>query len=227
MKKRSDNTPPREVTSNQNGIHPNLVTTVNKHLSHAFQKPYAQHNIEAFKDCSQWLAQRPNPLILDSFCGTGESTRQLARLFPESLVIGVDKSAVRLERHQQEQDEPIENYRLVRADVDDFWRLAVDANWQLKHHFLLYPNPWPKSAQLQYRVHGSAVFPALLQLGGEVTLRSNWKLYVDEFAAALSIAGKGAATRPYFPETTITAFERKYHHAGQSLWECRSQLTEK
>ncbi len=224
MKKRSDNTPPRPVTSNQTGIHPNLVTTVTKHLRHRFQKPYADHNIDAFKKACTWIAERPNPIILDSFCGTGESSRQLARQFPNAVVIGVDKSAARLQRHQVAHDEIIDNYLLVRADVDDFWRLAAEASWQLQQHYLLYPNPWPKSAQLQYRVHGSAVFPALLQLGGTVTLRSNWKLYVDEFTAALNLAGHSAHTAAYLPTITITAFERKYHLAEQALWECRCSI---
>lgn len=225
MKKRSDNSPPREVTSNQLGLHPNLTTTVNKHLRHRFQKPYANHNIDAFNKANNWLIERPSPIILDSFCGTGESSRQLARQFPNAVVIGVDKSAARLQRHQVPRDGAVDNYLLIRADVDDFWRLAAEANWQLQQHYLLYPNPWPKSAQLQYRVHGSAVFPALLQLGGMVTLRSNWKLYVDEFAAALNLAGHKAHVSPYLPANTITAFERKYHLAEQALWECRCAIS--
>ncbi|CAA0082781.1 tRNA (guanine-N(7)-)-methyltransferase [Zhongshania aliphaticivorans] len=224
MKKRSDNSPPREVSSNQQGLHPNLNKIVVKHLHHPFLKPYAQHNIDAFNIAEKWIANRPQALILDSFCGTGESTRQLARLFPQSLVIGVDKSAARLNRHQLDNEKTINNYLLVRADIDDFWRLAVERRWILQHHFLLYPNPWPKSAQLQYRVHGSAVFPALLTLGGEVTLRSNWKLYVDEFAKALTLSGNTAETTLFHPVSAITPFERKYHLAGQPLWECNCKL---
>ena len=36
------------------------------------------------------------PVILDSGCGTGASTRKLANMHPQHLVIGVDRSAVRL-----------------------------------------------------------------------------------------------------------------------------------
>ena len=61
------------------------------------------------------------PLIIDSCCGTGDSTRNLAGRFPEALVVGVDKSAHRLARHQPGDRQ---NYALVRADVNDFWRLA-------------------------------------------------------------------------------------------------------
>lgn len=225
MKKRSDNTPPREVTSNQSDIHPNLVSMVTKHLRHEFKKPYAQHNVDAFNKTTAWVANRKQPLILDSFCGTGESSRHIAKQFPDALVIGVDKSAARLQRHQSDENKGLNNYFLVRADVDDFWRLAVDTNWQLQHHFLLYPNPWPKSAQLHYRVHGSAVFPALIKLGGNITLRSNWKLYVDEFATALAITGNAPEAVTYHPATTVSAFERKYHLAGQTLWECNCAIT--
>jgi hypothetical protein len=58
-----------------------------------------------------------------------------------------------------------------------------------------------------------------------VTLRSNWKLYVEEFATALTLAGYKALARPYLPEKTITAFERKYHLAEQALWECRCAIS--
>ena len=77
---------------------------------------------------------------------------------------------------------------LLRADCEDIWQqLALDGV-QLARHYLLYPNPWPKAKHLQRRVHGQAVLPALLQLGGVITLRSNWQLYVEEFGLALHLA---------------------------------------
>lgn len=226
MKKSANQAFSRSVVSNQPGIHDKLEERVRRHLAAPFRKPYADHNCRAFDHAQQWLQQahlQGRPLVLDSFCGVGESTWRLAGLFADCAVIGVDKSAARLEKHPALAEQARDNYLLIRADVDDFWRLAVDAGWQLQGHFLLYPNPWPKSSQLQYRVHGSPLFPSLLALGGDVELRSNWPIYVEEFAQALRLAGFDARTELYHGET-LTPFERKYRLAQQAIWRCRSTL---
>lgn len=218
---------PRSVTSNQQGCHEQLESVVRKHLQTPFRKPYAPHNEQAFAEAQRWLeTQQGKPLILDSFCGTGESTAHLARQFPGHAVIGVDKSAHRLGKHESlEGAGRADNYLLLRADTDDFWRLALDAGWQPEFHFILYPNPWPKAAQLMRRCHGSPLFPALLALGGTLELRSNWKTYVDEFVLALEQAGHSSTTEPYTAEPAVTAFERKYQQAGQDLWRCICALS--
>ncbi len=220
MKKTSDNSVSRHVISNQLDVHPKLEKLVRKHLAHPFRKPFAAHNIQAFKAAEIWLQQQGRPLILDSFCGVGESTLHLARQYPDCAVIGIDKSAARLDKHHAYMSTLPENYLLVQADVDDFWRLARNAAWRPSRHFLLYPNPWPKSDQIKLRVHGSPVFTDLLALGGELELRSNWSLYVEEFARAVVIAGGKSLLETFHSESTITPFERKYQRAGQTLWRC-------
>ena len=114
--------------------------------------------------------------------------------------------------------------QLAQAECGDFWRLAVDAGWQLARHYLLYPNPWPKPGQVKRRVHGSADFPALLALGGDVELRSNWPVYVEEFAEALRIAGHTPQIEQFPATEPLTLFERKYAESGHKLWRCRCRL---
>ncbi|USA42485.1 SAM-dependent methyltransferase [Spongiibacter taiwanensis] len=229
MKKTNNALSPRIITSSQVRPHDKLAATVARHLAHPFRKPFASHNVDAFHQTEHWLARQPatQSIIFDSFCGVGESTYTLAERYPDSLVIGIDKSAHRLGKHLQNHaiaGEHRDNYLLVRADVDDFWRLAAQAGWQLAKHYLLYPNPWPKPGQLKYRVQGSAVFPALLQLGGEIELRSNWPVYVEEFALALNLAGQPGEVSQFQPDPPITPFERKYSVAGQTLWRCRCSV---
>lgn len=78
------------------------------------------------------------------------------------------------------------NLLLLRADLVDLWILASrDSAWQVREHSILYPNPYPKRSQLRSRWHGHSVFPVLLGLGGRITLRSNWKSYLDEFCLAV------------------------------------------
>ena len=215
----------RTIVSNQPGLHDKLEAVVRRHLATRFRRPIADYSQRVFEPINQRISSHGGPLILDSFCGVGESTVQLARQFPDALVIGIDKSAHRLDKHSENYRlQGVDNYLLARADVDDFWRLAAEAQWQLSRHYLLYPNPWPKSSQLKRRVQGSPLFPTLLQLGGCIELRSNWPVYVQEFAAALALAGYPTKAEPFKPLTLVTPFERKYHNSGQELWRCICDL---
>ncbi|MHB9118068.1 MAG: tRNA (guanine(46)-N(7))-methyltransferase TrmB [Burkholderiales bacterium] len=217
--------PSRLVLSAQGGIHPKLAECVARHLAHPYLKPYAAHTLRAFAEISPLVGQSDRPLVFDSCCGVGESTAWLAKAHPEALVIGIDKSIHRLDKHERGyRPGNADNYRLVRADLEDFWRLAVAAGWTLSHHYLLYPNPWPKPGHLQRRWHASPVFPAVLRLGGRLEVRSNWRLYVEEFAAALGVAGIPSAVEPWTAETPVSPFERKYRDSGQALWRCVADL---
>ena len=202
----------RVIVSNQQGLNEQLDEVVLKHLKHTFRKPYQQHTLDAFKSCEKWVEQQGKPIIFDSCCGVGESTYHIAKKHPEAIILGLDKSADRLAKHQEL---ITDNYRLLQVNLNDFWRLAVDAGWHLSHHYLLYPNPWPKAKHLQRRWHGSAVFPSILQLGGELELRSNWFTYIEEFARALELAGHSCQLEEYQRESAITPFERKYWASGQ------------
>jgi len=214
----------RVIISNQSGLHEHLEKTVLKHLQHPFKKPYQKHTLDAFLEIEKWVEQQGKPIIFDSCCGVGESSYHIAKIHPEAIVLGMDKSADRLGRHAfSEEAKTIDNYRLLQVNLNDFWRLAVDANWELSHHYLLYPNPWPKSKHLQRRWHGSAVFPSILQLGGQLELRSNWFTYIEEFAVALKLAGQESKLQEYSKEDAITPFERKYWARGQKCMQliCR------
>ena len=180
----------RSIVSNQPGLHEKLDEIVLKHLSAEFKKPIAEHTQAAFDQVNEKVQAFAGPIILDSCCGVGESTANLAKRHPDALVIGIDKSSHRLDKHDIEYKQTdAGQYILVQADLNDFWRLAVAANWQPSHHYLLYPNPWPKAKHLQRRWHGAAIFPFIVKLGGRLELRSNWDIYVKEFARSLELAG--------------------------------------
>jgi tRNA G46 methylase TrmB len=216
----------RFVTSNQLGVHDKLDEVVKKHLASEFKKPFAQHSVDAFAVANDMVLQTTKPLILDSCCGVGESTANLAALYPDHLVVGVDKSDHRVAKHDLAYRNQQDNYLLVRADLNDFWRLALQHDWQqrIAKHFILYPNPWPKSAHLKRRWHGTAVFPTILQLGGELLVRSNWRIYIEEFQRALELAGQDSHLELYHSEQPITPFERKYWASGQQSWQVTAQL---
>ena len=216
------------IVTNQTGIHDKLELIVEKHFSHPFQKPYQSHTKQAFDDVNKlvqtFLVNNPDgEIILDSCCGVGQSTRLLAKRYPKALIIGVDKSLSRIERNVEGFDDtndyPVENFHLVRADLNDFYRLVKTANWPIKKHYILYPNPWPKSKHLQRRWHGSAVFPTLISIGDQIILRSNWLLYLEEFKLAADIAGLLGNIIKVSDDEPLTPFEAKYQASGQQCWQ--------
>ncbi len=207
----------RIIQSNQQSIHPDLLVILNKHINNDYQKPITAFNQEVFDKAQHYYQQNQENFILDSGCGIGESTYHIARKYPQSFVIGIDQSAHRL--HCNNNWELPKNAFLIRADLIDFWRLAAQSGWQLKKHFLLYPNPWPKKKHLKRRWHGHPVFPILIKLGGILELRSNWKIYAEEFSQAIThLSGKRNELQLYNPQKTITPFERKYQASAQDLY---------
>ncbi|RFF31268.1 tRNA (guanine(46)-N(7))-methyltransferase TrmB [Wenzhouxiangella sediminis] len=206
--------------TSQPGPHRRLEETVLRHLRHDWQSPIHDHSRLAFAELADSI-DAGTPLVLDSGCGTGASTAGLARLHRDSLVVGIDKSEDRLRRAAALPD----NARLVRAELADFWRLAVEAGWRPAHHYLLYPNPWPKPGHLKRRWHAHPVFPALLALGGRLELRSNFELYIDEFARALALAGVlDVKVVSFRADEPISPFERKYANSGHRLFQLTATL---
>ena len=56
-------------------------------------------------------------------------------------------------------------------------------------------------------------------------MRSNWAIYLEEFAAALALAGKASTLTPLAKSIApITPFERKYQATEQVLWQLQSNL---
>ena len=245
----------KEVQSNQEGTFKDLEKLVRKYACTPYLRPIADHTRLAFADAEQFIADfytkhqptpsesmpiAPLPVILDSGCGTGESTFHLAQQFPDYPVIGIDKSIVRLEKATQFTDNGLHelprNAFYVRAELIDFWRLALEkattGQWTIPYHALYYPNPWPKQSEAGRRFHLHPIFPTLAQLSQTTELRTNWKIYAQEFAQAVRILQKTPVSdcfpssrvamtincEAFEPEQPITAFERKYKNARQQLW---------
>lgn len=220
----------RTVESSQVGIHPRLVPELQRHGAAPPRGPIADYNRQAFDQFlagwRQWHGAAP--LILDTGCGVGMSTVNLARQFPEHFVVGVDKSLDRLTRGKPWAGAALpENCLLLRADLVDIWRLWSEAQLPLARHYLLYPNPWPKVGHLSRRWHGHAIFPTLVSLGGLIECRSNWRLYVEEFAFAVHhLSGRRAVCESWQPTVPFTPFEKKYQESGHALWRCVVDLAD-
>lgn len=213
------------VSSRQVTSHGRLDDIVRRHLQMGWKAPLHAPTARALEPLLHELTGNLRPLLLDSGCGDGRSTLRLAYRYPDHIVVGLDKSAARLQRLAPGGLLRRGHLWLIRAEVADAWRLLVDAGAQVSQHFLLYPNPWPKPTHVQRRWHAHPVFPWLLALGGRLELRSNWSVYVREFDRALYLAGRHAAIDLVEgDEPLLTPFERKYHESGHTLWRLRCNL---
>lgn len=212
------------IISSQTSPHKNLAKLVLKYQNSEFQDSIPKHAVNAFQIANEFAAS--NQVILDSGCGTGESSHRLAQDFSEYNVIGIDKSIDRLQRGHAFGDLPA-NLLFVQCDCVHLWRLMSDANWNVARHYLFYPNPWPKPGHVQRRWHGHPIFPMMIALGGELTMRTNWKVYAQEFAHALEISGAGKVEVKQLELevcTAFTSFEGKYIQSEHQLYEVVTTL---
>ena len=105
--------------------------------------------------------------------------------------------------------------------------MALEAELNVFFHALYYPNPWPKESQAGRRFHGHPIFPTLLQLCPNMELRTNWKIYAEEFLEASRIGFQYLQMKwtplleEWVPSVPETAFERKYFENGQTLFRVR------
>ncbi len=212
------------IVSSQTGPHKNLAKLVLKYQNSEFQDSIPKHATNAFHIANEFVSS--NKAILDSGCGTGESSYRLAEKFPEYKVIAVDKSIERLQRSHAYGEQPA-NLLFVQCDCVHLWQLIKQAEWSVERHYLFYPNPWPKPGHLQRRWHGHPIFPTMIALGGVMTMRTNWKVYAEEFAQALLLSGLGNVEMEKLKldvDTAFTPFERKYIKSEHQLYEVVSNL---
>lgn len=212
----------RFIQSAQHGPHADLDKLLRRHLAQPFRKPILDYNRLAFDQAMAiWRTEHAaRPLILDAGCGVGWSTLHLAEAFPDHFVLGVDQSLDRLARGKPAQLPP--NALLLRADLVDFWRLLAESGVRLARHYNLYPNPWPKIGHLSRRWHGHPVFPVWQALGGVLECRSNWSIYIEEMALALTaLSGQAVLAELYQTDAPMTPFEKKYLASGHALWRCQ------
>jgi tRNA G46 methylase TrmB len=194
-----------KYTINKTESHHKLLEISNKHIRNFDQyknsNVFAQHTVNAFNEARDFVDEfyssnqiRRNTIkkvILDSGCGVGFSTLQLARKFPQYPVIGIDRSIHRLEKNiaypivQHDNTTPssvkdnnlnsasqqnLDNVLLIRAELSDFWMLAAEqSNWIVESHYILYPNPYPKNKHVMRRWHG-IIFRLFLQSSLFVTI---------------------------------------------------------
>ena len=208
-----------EIVSSQAGPHARLLDVVRRHRDHPWRAPLHAASAASF---ARWQAtdDAAMPLVVDLGCGHGESTLGLAARHADAAVLGVDQSAHRLSRLASDGFAVHGRATLVRAEAATVLRLLAAAGRRIEVLYLLYPNPWPKPEHLQRRWHGHPVFPCLLANARRVVLRTNWRIYAEEFARAAALFGRSGAVEALPADAEVlTPFERKYRHSGHARFQ--------
>ncbi|MDA9793179.1 tRNA (guanine-N(7)-)-methyltransferase [Bacteriovoracaceae bacterium] len=210
----------RNVSSPQIDIHENMDKIIERHLRSKFQKPYAQHTEISFKRFVDYYESKDfDGFILDNGCGAGESSFNLAKMNPTSLVLGIDRSAVRLNKADNKFKNIPDNLIYLRADLVDFWRMLASSKYRPLKQFFFYPNPYPKAGQVKNRWHAHPVFLILLSLGGDWEIRSNWELYLREMQYVIKkLTGQEMIYDKFTPSESISLFEKKYLASKHDLF---------
>lgn len=108
----------------------------------------------------------------------------------------------------------------MRAEAATLLRLLAGEGIGIDALYLLYPNPWPKPEHLMRRWHGHPVFPLLIGNARRVVLRTNWRIYAEEFAQAARLFGRVGEVLPLAAESDVLSpFERKYRASGHRCFE--------
>lgn len=201
--------------SAQAGPAEKLAKIIDRHRHSAFLRPIPVHQLAVFSLLRDFVSEEQRPIIIDSCCGTGLSTIQLAELFPGHFIVGIDKSETRLSRAKRSIST---NYLLLRGEVIDQWRLLYQEKLPISHHFLFFPNPWPKAAHVKRRFHAHPVFFTMAKLAPYFEMRSNWDIYAEECLIALKTLGHEATLELKNDAQYFTLFEKKYLQAGCSIY---------
>lgn len=198
---------------------------IDRHRAHPSRAPIPPAQREAFEEIVAFFKARPGPWIFDTGCGTGLSTHRLARLHGLP-VVGVDRSAARLARGERGVEERSEQALVLRADLPAIWKLMRQAGLRATRCYLLYPNPAPKTSLMGRRWYAHPSFEDLLATCESLELRTNWSVYAEEFAHALSYRlGRPHAIEGFSLEARepLSPFEHKYHESGHRLFRVCSE----
>ncbi len=217
----------KTIQSAQLSVHPRLRRCLQRYADRPSESEPAAHTVQSFAQVRPWL-ESGQSLILDSGCGTAESSRWLADQYPDHLILAVDQSAHRLyqaglpDGHLAVRQG---NLILIRADVTGFCQLMRRCGLRVDRHMILYPNPWPKARHLQRRYHAHPLFADMIRISKLIECRTNWAVYAEEFALVLSYhLGSRVEVRPLRNPTPVTAFERKYYNSGHILYQVNASV---
>lgn len=133
---------------------------------------------------------------LDMGCGKGLFTLELAKRYPERLILSSDVMMGRLRRLQAKVEKRhLENVRLLRAESTQAAEFQL-APKSIDRLHLLCPDPWPKERRKARRLVCTSflcMLPRVLKPGGVLHLSTDHFPYYEDWRNILSVL-------PFFKE---------------------------
>ena len=167
-----------------------------------------------------------NYRVLEIGTGTGMHPLSYAQKFPDRLIIAIEKTHERYGKfiRAYEKTKP---RNLVPVHAHAVSWVAHNIPEELDEIFILYPNPNPKTSDLNKRWHAMPFFGYLihtLRPSGKITLRTNELFYAEEARLFMDETWKldDVEIRPFSLGDVSefkTLFEKKYLERGQTCYE--------
>jgi tRNA (guanine-N7-)-methyltransferase len=134
------------------------------------------------------FGQRPSAIELDLGCGKGRFCLELARRYPERLILGSDVMLGRLRRVDRKATRRgLANLVLLRADSLDLVSYLLPPQCVDRIH-LLCPDPWPKSRHRSRRLVTTdfvARLARVLKPGGALHMSTDYLPYFEDWRGIL------------------------------------------
>ena len=179
---------------------------------------FQQQHFAPFDDLVQLVHGSKGMRVVDLGCGTGELTRRLADMLPNSDVLGVDASSEMLVRAQEQACPGLRFEQARIEDTDGHWDLIfshaalqwVDEHSTLIPHLFDLLNPGGQLVVQQPSNHGHLAHRLIRQVAGENPFREELSgfqrespvLSIDAYAELLWQAGG----------SDIVVYEKVYPH---------------
>ncbi len=127
------------------------------------------------------------PVTLELCCGKGDLSLELARIFPERNVVGIDRKGDRLWSGASRAAElNITNVAFLQTDIEILGDLIDEQ--QAEEIWITFPDPLPKRKQSKHRILGPKflrIFRRLLRPGGLVHLKTDAGDFLDSTLESL------------------------------------------
>jgi len=120
-------------------------------------------------------------LTLELCCGKGDFSLELAGIFPERNVLGIDRKGDRIwSGATRALERNLSNVAYLQTDIEILGDL-LDEN-QVEEIWVTFPDPLPKRKQAKHRILGSrflAIYGRLLRPGALIHLKTDAEDFLD------------------------------------------------
>jgi tRNA (guanine-N7-)-methyltransferase len=167
------------------------------------------------------LFGRNAPLHVDLGCGDGSFLCELARQFPTTNFLGIERLTKRVEKIRR-RAEKIDNVRVLRADTLFAVRYLLPES-SVDAFYLLFPDPWPKRRHQFRRIFTRDFLDAIavaLQKHGVLRVATDQPDYFHQIER-LSRAHLQFQIVLQSPDDSlfpVTKFERKFRDQGAPIY---------